>query len=74
MKTIILLLSLMINIIYSEKNSVEISFSNISELDQLVKSNIDLDHHRTQNHVHAFITDAEFNKISDMGFEIKHQL
>ncbi|MBT7376540.1 MAG: DUF2817 domain-containing protein [Candidatus Marinimicrobia bacterium] len=32
--------------------------------------NIDLDHHRTKNDVHAFVTDEEYNQISNMGFGI----
>ena len=48
----------------------KISFSNISELDELVKMNIDLDHHRTDSTVHAFVTDEEYNQISNLDFGI----
>jgi len=53
-----------------EKRMVEISFSNLSQLDALVQINIDLDHYRTNHNVHGFVTDEEYNQISNMGFGI----
>ena len=54
----------------SNKFTVEISFSKISELDKLVKLGIDLDHYRTQSIVHAYVNHDEFNQIQDLGFNI----
>ena len=55
----------------SEKRMVEITFNNITKLQQLVDMGIDLDHHRTYSEVHAFVTDEEFQLISQMNFGIR---
>lgn len=70
--TKILVLFLMLSTAYSEKRMVEISFKNLYQLDLLVQMEIDLDHHRTLNEVHAFVTDEEFTKIHNMDFKIKY--
>jgi len=54
-----------------EKRMVEISFNHITELHQLVELGIDMDHHRTQSEVHAFVTDEEFITIEQLNFGIK---
>ena len=66
----IIIFLLLLGIGHFEKRMVEISFSNLSQLDVLVQINIDLDHHRTNHKVHAFVTDEEYNKIFNMGFGI----
>ena len=66
----IIFLLILLGIGHFEKRMVEISFSKLSQLDALVQMNIDLDHHRTKNDVHAFVTDEEYNQISNMGFGI----
>ena len=66
----IIIFLILLGIGHFEKRMVEISFSNLSQLDALVQMNIDLDHHRTKNDVHAFVTDEEYNQISNMGFGI----
>ena len=66
----IIIFLILLGIGHFEKRMVEISFSNLSQLDELVQMNIDLDHHRTKNDVHAFVTDEEYNQISNMGFGI----
>ena len=70
--TKVLVLFLMLSTAYSEKRMVEISFKNLLQLDLLVQMDIDLDHHRTLNEVHAFVTDEEFEKIHNMDFGIKY--
>jgi len=54
-----------------EKRMVEITFNELTELQQLVDMGIDLDHHRTRTEVHAFVTDEEFQLISQMDFGIR---
>tara|TARA_B110000467_G_scaffold56926_1_gene52155 strand:+ start:187 stop:2181 length:1995 start_codon:yes stop_codon:yes gene_type:complete len=66
----IIILAILLGIGHFEKRMVEISFSNVSQLDELVQINIDLDHHRTNHNVHAFVSDEEYNQISNMGFGI----
>ena len=66
----IIIFLILLGIGHFEKRMVEISFSKLSQLDVLVQMNIDLDHHRTKNDVHAFVTDEEYNQISNMGFGI----
>ena len=66
----IIIFLILLGIGHFEKRMVEISFLNRSQLDGLVQMNIDLDHHRTNHDVHAFVTDEEYNQISNMGFEI----
>ena len=55
----------------SEKRMVEITFNELTKLQQLVDMGIDLDHHRTRTEVHAFVTDEEFQLISQMDFGIR---
>ena len=55
----------------TEKRVVEIHFDQLFQLQQLVEMGIDLDHHRTLTKVHAFVTDAEFEQIQLLNFEIK---
>ena len=66
----IIIFLILLGIGHFEKRMVEISFSNLSQLDVLVQINIDLDHHRTNHKVHAFVTDEEYNQIFNMGFGI----
>ena len=66
----IIIFLILLGIGHFEKRMVEISFSNLSQLDVLVQINIDLDHHRTNDKVHAFVTDEEYNQIFNMGFGI----
>jgi len=49
---------------------VEIGFGNVSDLDELNKIGIDLDHHRTSSSVHAFVTKDEKNLIEGLGFSV----
>ena len=57
----------------TEKRVVEIQFDQLFQLQQLVEMGIDLDHHRTLTKVHAFVTDAEFEQIQLLYFEIKEK-
>ena len=66
----IIIFLILLGIGHFEKRMVEISFSNLSQLDALVQINIDLDHYRTNHNVHGFVTDEEYNQISNMGFGI----
>jgi len=68
---IIILLLFTLGFPLSEKRMVEITFNNITKLQQLVDMGIDLDHHRTYSEVHAFVTDEEFQLISQMNFGIR---
>jgi hypothetical protein len=70
-KIIILLALFTLGFSFAEKRMVEISFNNITQLQQLVKMGIDLDHHRTLTEVHAFVTDEEFESIKHLNFGIK---
>ena len=47
----------------SEKRMVEITFNELTELQQLVDMGIDLDHHRTRTEVHAFVTKTKYHGI-----------
>ena len=71
-KIILLIFSSLLAFIHTDKQTVEISFSSINELDQLVQMDIDLDHNRTRNSVHAFVSPSEFEKISNLGYNIKY--
>ena len=55
----------------SEKYMVEITFDDITQLQKLVALDIDLDHHRTLEEVHAFVNDKEYQLISEMDFGIQ---
>ena len=68
---IIILVLFTLGFSLSEKRMVEITFNNITQLQQLVEMSIDLDHHRTLTEVHAFVTDKEFQLISQMNFGIR---
>ena len=68
---IIILVLFTLGFSLSEKRMVEITFNELTELQQLVEMGIDLDHHRTLSEVHAFVTDEEFEQIQQMEFEIK---
>ena len=72
MRTIIIIMLIFkLGFSLSEKRMVEITFNNIAQLQQLVEMNIDLDHHRTLTEVHAFVSDEEFQLISQMNFGIR---
>ncbi|SVD12455.1 uncharacterized protein METZ01_LOCUS365309, partial [marine metagenome] len=73
MKQILFIIFLLFTVIfaYVEKRMVEITFNELTELQQLVDIGIDLDHHRTHSEVHAFVTDEEFQRISQMHFGIR---
>jgi len=73
MKQIITIYFLLSTLIFAnaEKRMVEITFNELTELQQLVDMGIDLDHHRTRTEVHAFVTDEEFQLISQMNFGIR---
>ena len=73
MKQILFIIYLLIAVIFAnvEKRMVEITFNELTELQQLVDMGIDLDHHRTRTEVHAFVTDEEFQLISQMNFGIR---
>ena len=73
MKRYIIIIILFFTLGFSlpEKRTVEITFNELTELQQLVEMGIDLDHHRTLSEVHAFVTDEEFEQIQQMEFEIK---
>ena len=68
---IIILVLFTLGFSLSEKRMVEITFNQLTELQQLVDMGIDLDHHRTRTEVHAFVTDEEFQLISQMNFGIQ---
>ena len=68
---IIILVLFTLGFSLSEKRMVEITFNELTELQQLVDMGIDLDHHRTRTEVHAFVTDEEFQLISQMDFGIR---
>ena len=63
---------LVLGLLMSHQNKfmVEIGFNNISDLDKLNKIGIDIDHHRTQKHVHAFVTHDQKVEIKNLGFSI----
>ena len=65
--------SFLITMIFAnvEKHMVEITFNYLTQLQQLVEMGIDLDHHRTLTEVQAFVTDEEFELISQMDFGIE---
>ncbi len=66
-----ILLFIYLSLLSANKITVEITFENISQLDELVQIGIDLDHYRTANKVHAFVSQSEFNIINNMNFGIK---
>ena len=77
MKQIIFITFILFTVIFAnvEKRMVEITFNQLTELQQLVDMGIDLDHHRTHTEVHAYVTDEEFQLISKMAFVLgKYQI
>ena len=60
-----ILLFLFLGLAHGEKRMVEITFHELTELQQLVNIGIDLDHHRNLTEVHAFVTEEEFQIISN---------
>ena len=68
---IIYFLLFMVTLANAEKRMVEITFNDLTQLQRLVEMDIDLDHHRTLTEVHAFVTDEEFQIISQMDFDIR---
>ena len=68
---IIILVLFTLGFSLSEKRMVEITFNELTKLQQLVEMGIDLDHHRTLTEVHAFVTDEEFESIKHLNFGIK---
>ena len=73
MKQILFITFLLFAVIFANvgKRMVEITFNELTELQLLVDMGIDLDHHRTRTEVHAFVTDEEFQLISQMNFGIR---
>ena len=65
--TTILLLSLLFPNI---KKTVEIRYNNIDELIQLSHLNIELDHHRTSELIHAYANESEINLLTSLGYEV----
>ena len=55
---------------WAEKNNSEV-FVMEDLLCPLVDMGIDLDHYRTLTKIHAFVTDGEFQMISEMNFGIQ---
>ena len=73
MKPILFITFIILSMIFAntEKQMVEITFNELTELQQLVNMGIDLDHHRTLTNVHAFVTEEEFQIISNLKFGIR---
>ena len=73
MKRNIIISFLIISALFAnmEKYMVKITFNNHMELHKLVELGIDLDHHRTITEVHAFVTNEEFELISQLNFGIQ---
>ena len=73
MKRIIIIYILLFTVTFAnaEKRIVEITFNELTQLQQLVEMGIDLDHHRTLSEVHAFVTDKELQLIAQMNFGIR---
>ena len=73
MKKIIYISFLILNLLFAnvEKQMVKITFNSYLELHELVEMGIDFDHHRTMTEVHAFVTNEEFELISQLNFGIQ---
>ena len=73
MKKIIYISLLILNLLFAnvEKQMVKITFNSYLELHELVEMGIDFDHHRTKTEVHAFVTNEEFELISQLNFGIQ---
>ena len=71
-KILLIIFSSILAFSNNDKKMVEINFNDIKDLDILVRMDIDLDHHRTLESVHAHVNENQFNTISELGFEIKY--
>ena len=71
-KILLIIFSSILAFSNNDKKLVEINFNDIKDLDILVRMDIDLDHHRTLESVHAHVNDNQFNTISELGFGIKY--
>ena len=71
-KVLLIIFSSILAFSNNDKKLVEINFNDIKDLDILVRMDIDLDHHRTLDNVHAHVNENQFNLISELGFDIKH--
>ena len=72
MKHSLILFNLFFGLIFgsSEKFLVEINFNKIEDLNLLSHLEIHYDHHRSFNHVHAFVDDIILNEIKTIGFDV----
>ena len=64
---IILLLSIPFS-----KETVRIHINSMSDYIILSEMGIELDHHRTDKEVHAYVTDKEINTLQDNGYQIDY--
>ena len=64
---IILLLSISFS-----KETVRIHINSMSDYIILSEMGIELDHHRTDKEVHAYVTDKEINTLQDNGYQIDY--
>ena len=71
-KILLIVFSSILAFYNNDKKMVEINFNDVKDLDILVKMDIDLDHHRTSESVHAHVNENQFNTISELGFNIKY--
>tara|TARA_Y100001935_G_scaffold159096_1_gene130894 strand:+ start:1424 stop:3421 length:1998 start_codon:yes stop_codon:yes gene_type:complete len=71
-KTLLIIFSSILAFSNNDKKLVEVNFNDIKDLDILVRMDIDLDHHRTLESVHAHVNENQFNTISELGFDIKY--
>ena len=71
-KILLIIFSSILAFSNNDKKMVEINFNDIKDLDILVRMDIDLDHHRTLESVHAHVNENQFNTISELGFNIKY--
>ena len=71
-KILLIVFSSILAFYNNDKKLVEINFNDIKDLDILVRMDIDLDHHRTPESVHAHVNENQFNTISELGFNIKY--
>ena len=71
-KILLIVFSSILAFYNNDKKMVEINFNDVKDLDILVKMDIDLDHHRTSESVHAHVNENQFNTISALGFNIKY--
>ena len=71
-KILLIIFSSILAFSNNDKKMVEINFNDIKDLDILVRMDIDLDHHRTLESVHAHVNENQFKTISELGFDIKY--